>query len=163
MQQSYSWEAIRFSASQEIPRILRNPKVHYRIHNIPSHLLTLNHINSVHTPTSHFLKIHFNIILPSTPWSSKWSLSLRSPHSDPLCTSLQYVLHAPLVSFFLILSPEWHLVMGYRSLRSTSCSCLPPPITSFFWSPNVFRSTYFRTSSVSVLAATWETTSCTLI
>jgi len=29
MEQSLSWEANRFSASQEIPRILRNPKVHY--------------------------------------------------------------------------------------------------------------------------------------
>jgi len=32
MKQSPSWEANWFAASQEIPRISRNPKVHYRTH-----------------------------------------------------------------------------------------------------------------------------------
>ena len=35
MVQSPSWEANRFAASLEIPRISRNPNVHYRTHKRP--------------------------------------------------------------------------------------------------------------------------------
>ena len=41
MVQSPSWEANWFAASQEIPRILWNPKVHYRIHKLPPPVLIL--------------------------------------------------------------------------------------------------------------------------
>ena len=50
--------------------------------------LSLSRARSIQSmPPSHFLKIYFNIIFPSTPGSSKWSLSLRFPHQNPVCTS----------------------------------------------------------------------------
>jgi hypothetical protein len=76
MEQSPSWEANRFAAGQEIPHVLLNPKVHYHIHNCPPPVSILSQPNLVHTPTSHFLKIHPNI-LPSIPGSSQMSFSHR--------------------------------------------------------------------------------------
>jgi len=82
MVQSPSWEANWLAASQEIPRISRNPKVHYRTHKRPPTVSILDQPNPVHIPTFHLLEIHPNIIHPSTPRSPQCSPSLRFPHQD---------------------------------------------------------------------------------
>jgi len=75
MVQSPSWEANWFAASQEIPRISRKPKVHYRTHKRPPRVSILGQRNPVHIPISHVLEIHPNIIHPSTPRSPQWPWS----------------------------------------------------------------------------------------
>ena len=55
MDRSPSSEANWFSASQEIPRILWNLKVHYRIRECLPPVPILSQLDPVHTHTSHFL------------------------------------------------------------------------------------------------------------
>ena len=89
------------AASQEIPRIFWNPEVHHLTRKCQARVHMLSKLPI--TP-SHFLKIHLNIILPSTSGSPQWSLSLRFPHQNPVHPS-------PLpISFFLILPPAQYLV-----------------------------------------------------
>ena len=51
MEHSPSWEANWFSVSQEIPCILQNLKVHYRIHKYLKLVPILSQLDPVHTPT----------------------------------------------------------------------------------------------------------------
>ena len=96
MVQIPSWAANWFESSQEIPPILRNPKVHYRTHKRLPPVSILGQPNPVHMPTSHLLEIHPNIIHPSTPKSPQWSLFLWFPHQDPIHSPLlTHTCHMP--------------------------------------------------------------------
>jgi len=111
MAQSPSSEANWFAASQEIPRISRNPKVHYRTHNRLPTVSILGQPNPVHIPTSHLLEIHPNIIHPSTPMSPQWSPSLRFPHQDPIHT-LSSPIRATCPAHLILLDFITHTILG---------------------------------------------------
>ena len=85
-----------FQLVKEFPALYGNPKVHYRIRKCPPPVPLLSQRDPVHNPTSYFLKIHLNIILPSRPESPKWSLSLRFPYQNPVYASpLPNTLYIP--------------------------------------------------------------------
>jgi len=86
MVQSPSWEGNRLSVSQEVSRILWDPKVHYRDYKYPTPVPILGQIDPVLAHPSH-LRFHRNIIPPSSPGSSTWFLALMFPHQNYVCTS----------------------------------------------------------------------------
>ena len=127
MVQSPSSEANWFAASQEIPRISRNPKVHYRTHNRPPPVSILCQPNPVHIPTSHLLEIHPNIH-PSTPRSPSGLLPSGFPTKTLYTSSPHpYAPHAQPISFFSTLSPAQYWVRGTNHLAPRyAISSIPP-------------------------------------
>ena len=76
-----------------------------------------------HTPASHFPKTHLNIVLSSTPWSSKWSLS-SGFSTKTLLTPLLAPIHATCSAHLILLDSITRRMLGeeYRLLSSSLCS-----------------------------------------
>jgi hypothetical protein len=103
MQHSPSWEVNRFAASQDIPRVLLNPKALYHIQKCTPPVSILSQLNPVHTPiptswnSGLLLSSHLHLGLP------KLSLSLRFSHQNPVHNLFQ-LLYSQKFSVYISLS-----------------------------------------------------------
>jgi len=132
MELSPSWEATQFAASQGIPLILWNPKVHYRMHNNLPPVPILSQNNPVYTPrhTSWksilILSTHLRLGLPNGLFPSGFP-------TEPLYTTLLSPVRAtcpthPVLLNFITrttLCEEYKLLSS--SLGSFLHSLLPRP------------------------------------
>ena len=101
MHQSPSWEVNQFSVIQEIPRILRNLKVHHRIHKCLPTVPILSQINLVHAPPHStswrsilILSSHLRLGLPSGLFPSCYPPKSSTPllsHISAPCPSPPYL------------------------------------------------------------------------
>ena len=111
------------------------------------------------TPCPHFtlLRSILNIVLPSTPGSSKWSHSLTFPQKS------QYApLGSPRSTAHLsLLNLITRMIFGeeYRVWSSSLCSLLHSPVTLSLSGPNILLSTLFlsRKLSANVPPSVWAT------
>ena len=133
MEHSRSWEANRFSASQEIPRILYNPKIHYRIN------LSVSWVRSIQSITPHstswrtilLLSSHLSQGLPSGLFPSGFpTKTLYTPLLSPIRATCR--THLILLDFIT----QTVLSVKYRSLSSSLYSFLHCPVISSLLGPN---------------------------
>jgi hypothetical protein len=120
MEQCPPWEANRLAASKKFPAFYETRRFITAF--TSARHLSLSWASSIQsiTATSHFLKIHLNIILPSTPGSPQCSLFFRFPHQNPLHAS-PHTRYMPRPSLFLDFITRTILGEEYRSLSSEFC------------------------------------------
>jgi hypothetical protein len=132
MEQS-PWEANSHWASQEIPLLLWNPKVHYCDQKNSPLVPILIHIRPVYTFPPHFSEIHSNTTLPPTPVNVYFiqlnAFSERtnsSPGQNP-ARGLQFDSHSDnpekRIDFTVLSRKSYYTGHLYTTERITTISC----------------------------------------
>jgi len=98
---------------------------------------------SIPYPTSHFLKIHLNIFLPSRPESSIWSFDLRFTQQNPAYAS-PLPIRATCPANLILPDFITRIILGeqYRSLSSSLCSFLHSPVTTSLLVPYILNTLF---------------------
>jgi hypothetical protein len=114
MKLSPSWEAANYAATQGLPSILWNPKVHHRVHKSPQLVSILSQIDPVYTTRSYLCKIHFNIVHPLNVLVFVVVSFLAAFRQNPICIPLLpiYVTFSAqliLLDFIIIFGEEYKL------------------------------------------------------
>ena len=118
----------------------------------------LSQINPLHVPSTYSWKIHFNIIFPSNPRHSKWSLSFRMLHWNPVCTySWPHMCHMSCISHPSLFDHLNDIWWGVQIKKPLIMQSPPLPCCLIPLGPNIFHSTLFSNtlslySSLSVRA-----------
>ena len=120
-------------------------------HSQPPPVPILSQLDALHTPKSHFLKIHLNIIFPSTAGSPSVLLPSGFP-TKTLYTPLHSPIRATFLAHFILLDFITRTNLGeqYRSLGSSLCSFLHSPVTSCLLDPNILLNTLSLNSPLNV-------------
>jgi hypothetical protein len=141
MEQSSSWQADSHSTSQEIPRLLLNPKVHYHVHKGQPLDPILSQMNLVHTISSRFIVILFSYLclgLPNGLFPSDFPTKI-------LYVFLISLMHATCAAHIILLDLITPITFGevYKLWSPSLCSLLQPPVPSSLLGPNVLLRTLF--------------------
>ena len=132
--QSLPWEASRSAANQDSPRILWNPKVHYRIHNSPPPVPVLSQISRFHVLQPIYLKCivilssHLRLGLPNGFFSScnpNTTLYAPLPAPPPHTCHVPRPSHSSCFDLAIIFGEEHHREATHCAVPLAVC-CLVP-------------------------------------